>query len=59
MFRGGSVKCDMQSVMLRRFLLLVRLYFSSDLLTGWSLVIFNLVNEVREFCVRLEVCLAQ
>lgn len=49
---------DMQSVMLRLFLLLVRVYFCSDLLTGWSLVIFNLVNEVR-FCVRLEVCLSQ
>lgn len=41
------MECDMQSVMVRLFLLLVRVYFSSDLLTGWFLVIFNLVNEVR------------
>lgn len=33
--------------MLRLFLLLLQVYFSSDLLTGWFLVIFNLVNEVR------------
>lgn len=41
------MECDMQSVMLRLFLSLVQVYFSSDLLTGCSLVIFNLVNGVR------------
>lgn len=35
---------DMQSVILRLFLLLVLVYFSSDLLTGWCLVLFNFVD---------------
>lgn len=41
------MQCDMQSVILRLFLLLVLVYFSSDLLTGWYLVVFNFVSGVR------------